>query len=112
MTPEALRELQRESAEALQDAHEQRSALACEDAAMLRHRLTGRTPLEVPVLPSVLRALLPFRVRATHERVRGRVHDPGWATFVSDLVMQNLPPRDVTRRVVDRLEGLWWLDAS
>lgn len=112
VTPEALRELQRESAEALQDAHEQRSALACEDAAMLRHRLTGLTPLEVPVLPSELRALLPFRVRATHERVRGRVNDPGWATFVSDLVMQNLPPRDVTRRVVDRLEGLWWLDAS
>ena len=108
ITPDALGSLPAESKELLDDVAEQRTVLAWEDAAMLRRRLTALRPIEVPALASESRVVLAFRVQKTHAEVRGRVHDPDWARWVTNLVAEEIPPRTLVRRVTDRLERLWW----
>jgi hypothetical protein len=36
------------------------------------------------------------------------VRDNGWGAFVASLEAESITPRDIVRRTVERLEGLWW----
>ncbi len=108
ITPDSLGALRAEAKELLEDVAEQRTVLSWEDAAMLRRRLTALKPIAVPALTSESRIILAFRVQATHAEVRGRVTDPSWVKWVEALVKEDIPPRTLVRRVVDRLERLWW----
>ncbi len=108
ITPDALELLRAEAAALLEDVAEQKTVLACEDAAMLRRRLTAIQPMEVPALESGHRIVLAFRVRATHERVRGPITDHDWFEWVDDLARLDVTPREVVRRATDRLETIWW----
>jgi hypothetical protein len=40
--------------------------------------------------------------------VRGEVDDPRWASWVTGALSDAATPRELVRRVIDRLEGLWW----
>ncbi len=106
--PDALTALRHEAGELLADVTEQRTVLPSEDAAMLRRRITWTRPVEVPELDASQRVVLAFRVRATHARVRGEVDDPRWASWVTGALSDAATPRELVRRVIDRLEGLWW----
>lgn len=108
ITPDALASLRQEAGELLDDVAEQRTVLPSEDAAMLRRRITFTRPVEVPELDAGQRVVLAFRVRATHARVRGDVDDPRWASWVTGALADAATPRELVRRVIDRLEGLWW----
>ena len=108
VTPDVLDDLRAEAADLLDDVAEQRTLLACEDAAMLRRRLTALRPLQVPALEPGHRAALATRVREAHGRVRGGLDDPGWDAYISALVASEVPPRELVRRVTDRLERIWW----
>ncbi len=108
ITPDSLGALRAEAKELLEDVAEQRTVLSWEDAAMLRRRLTALKPIAVPALTSESRIILAFRVQATHAEVRGKVTDPSWVKWVEALVKEDIPPRTLVRRVVDRLERLWW----
>ncbi len=108
ITPDALTSLRQEAGELLADVTEQRTVLPSEDAAMLRRRITWTRPVEVPELDAGQRVVLAFRVRATHARVRGEVDDPRWASWVTGALSDAATPRELVRRVIDRLEGLWW----
>ncbi len=108
ITPEALLELEEEAPTLLGDIAEQKTILAWEDASMFCRRLKRARPLAVPSLSREQRAELAGRVRATHALARGPAGDPGWEAFVGELVGQSTPPRGVVRRVVERLESLWW----
>jgi hypothetical protein len=37
--------------------------------------------------------------------------DSGWETYVACLVAEAATPREIVRRVTDRLECLWWAGA-
>lgn len=108
ITPDALTSLRQEAGELLDDVAEQRTVLPSEDAAMLRRRINFTRPVEVPELDAGQRVVLAFRVRATHTRVRGEVDDPRWASWVTGALADAATPRELVRRVIDRLEGLWW----
>jgi hypothetical protein len=108
ITPDALGQLRAEATELLEDVAEQKTVLAWEDAAMLRHRLTALKPIEVPALTSAHRIVLAYRVQATHEKVRGPVKDTSWARYVSEVTALEIPPRELVRRLADRLERTWW----
>ncbi len=108
VTPDVLDDLRAESADLLADVAEQRTLLACEDAAMLRRRLTALRPLQVPALQPDHRATLAERVREAHALVRGNVDDSRWDGYISALVASEVPPRELVRRVTDRLERIWW----
>ncbi len=112
ITPDALASLRAEAAELLDDVAEQRTVLAWEDAAMFRRRLTATVPVEVPALTSESRVVLAFRAQATHAKVRGPVFDPHWARWVSEVVKDDVPPRLLVRRVIDRLERCWWAERA
>ena len=108
ITPESLVSLRAEADELLADVVEQRTVLPSEDAAMLRRRITMTRPVQVPELDAAQKVVLAFRVRATHAKVRGDVDDPRWATWVTGALAESSTPRELVRRVIDRLEGLWW----
>ncbi|MFO0603516.1 MAG: BREX system ATP-binding domain-containing protein [Polyangiales bacterium] len=112
ITPDALASLRAEASELLDDVAEQRTVLAWEDAAMFRRRLTATVPVEVPALTSESRVVLAFRAQATHAKVRGPVFDPHWARWVSEVVKEDVPPRLLVRRVIDRLERCWWAERT
>ena len=112
ITPEALTHLRAEAAELLDDVAEQRTVLAWEDAAMFRRRIATASPVEVPALTSEARVVLAFRAQATHAKVRGPVFDPHWARWVSEVVNADVPPRLLVRRVIDRLERVWWAERT
>jgi hypothetical protein len=86
--------------------------LAWEDAAMFRRRIATASPVEVPALTSEARVVLAFRAQATHAKVRGPVFDPHWARWVSEVVNADVPPRLLVRRVIDRLERVWWAERT
>ncbi|RYE91100.1 MAG: hypothetical protein EOO75_09240, partial [Myxococcales bacterium] len=109
VTPEALTRLRDEASELLADVAAQRTVLPWEDATMLQHRLTTLRPIEAPALTPGQRAVLADRVRLVHQRARGPVDDPGWDAHVEGLLARQTSPREVVRRVVDRLERRWWL---
>lgn len=108
ITPDALDSLRTEARSLLDDVAEQRTVLACEDAAMLRRRLTALDAIPVPALTYGERATLAFRAQAAHAEVRGRVADRGWSQWLSDLLEHDIAPRVLVREVTDRLERLWW----
>lgn len=108
ITPDALEELRREATELLADVAEQRTVLAWEDASMLQRRLTTLKPIEVPALTADQRVVLAYRLQAAHAEARGVRADGRWASYVADLVEEDIPPREFVRRMVDRLEGAWW----
>jgi hypothetical protein len=108
ITPDVLKELRAESKDLLDEIGEQRTVLAWEDASMLRRRLVRAKPEEVPALTRANRAVLATRILATHASVRGRVKDLAWDDFLESLSDATFTPRDVVRKMVDRLEGLWW----
>jgi hypothetical protein len=106
ITPEVLPELREEAKELLEEVGEQRTLLTWEDATMFRRRLVRAKPVTVPVLLEEHRELLAARVRKTHAAVRGPVKDPGWREHVEAL--HDVTPREIVRRTLDRLEGIWW----
>ena len=108
ITPDALDGLREESAALLDDVATQKTVLAIEDATMLRHRLTALRPVEVPALESGHRVVLAFKTQATHRAVRGEVDDPRWASWVDALVSRDVSPREIVRRITERLESRWW----
>jgi hypothetical protein len=108
ITPEALAELREEAPMLLAELAEQRTLLESEDPALFRRRLASTRAIDVPALTPAHRKALAFRVRATHSDVRGEVSDPEWASFVATLLEVDPSPRDVVRRVTDRLERIWW----
>ena len=108
ITPDALERLRGEADSLLADVAEQRTVLPSEDAAMLRRRLHQARPIEVPTLDEAQRVVLAFKVQAAHRRVRAPTSDPRWASWVSETIASAATPRELVRRAVDRLEGLWW----
>ncbi len=108
ITPDVLPELRAEAKELLDEVSEQRTLLTWEDAAMFRRRLARAKPQLVPALLEEHRDLLAARVRKTHAAVRGHTRDPGWSDHVASLGGQGITPREVVRRTIERLEGLWW----
>ncbi len=108
ITPDALERLRGEADSLLADVAEQRTVLPSEDAAMLRRRLHQARPMEVPTLDAAQRVVLAFKVQAAHRRVRAPTSDPRWASWVSETIASAATPRELVRRAVDRLEGLWW----
>jgi len=75
---------------------------------MFRRRLVRTKPVVVPVLLDEHRELLARRVRDTHASVRGPVKDAGWAEHLVTLGAASTTPREIVRRTIERLEGLWW----
>lgn len=112
VTPDALVKLREEASELLQDVAAQRTVLPWEDASMLQFRLTTLRPIEAPTLTLEQRAVLSERVRLVHQRARGMVDDPGWGAYVHGLLSQQTSPRELVRRVIDRLERRWWLGSA
>ncbi|MDO9015809.1 MAG: DUF2791 family P-loop domain-containing protein [Deltaproteobacteria bacterium] len=108
ITPDALDRLRGEADALLADVAEQRTVLPSEDAAMLRHRLHQAKPMAVPTLDEGQRVVLAFKVQALHRRVRAPTSDPRWASWVTETIASAATPRELVRRAVDRLEGLWW----
>ncbi len=108
ITPDVLPELRGEARELLDEVEEQRTLLTWEDATMFRRRLVRAKPLAVPILLQDQRAALAARVRKTHASVRGSVRDQGWSEFLASLEAESITPREIVRRTVERLEGLWW----
>jgi hypothetical protein len=108
ITPEALTAAARGGEELLDDVAEQKTVLPCEDAAMFRRRVARVAAMDVPALTSANRLTLAFKVRTTHESVRGRVPDPQWFAWIDQLVATDAPPRGLVRQVADRLERAWW----
>lgn len=108
ITPEALERLRDESRALLDDVAAQKTVLPCEDAAMFRQRVARVAAMEVPALTSTHRLTLAFKVRRTHESVRGRVHDPTWVEWIDLVAARDTPPRLLVREVADRLERGWW----
>ena len=108
ITPDALARLRVEADALLADVAEQRTVLPTEDAAMLRRRLHQARPIEVPTLDEAQRVVLAFKVQAAHRRVRSPTSDPRWASWVTETIASAATPRELVRRAVDRLEGLWW----
>ena len=108
ITPDALDRLRGEADALLADVAEQRTVLPSEDAAMLRHRLHQARPMAVPTLDEGQRVVLAFKVQALHRRVRAPTSDPRWASWVTETIAGAATPRELVRRAVDRLEGLWW----
>ena len=108
ITPDALDRLRGEADALLADVAEQRTVLPSEDAAMLRHRLHQAKPMAVPTLDEGQRVVLAFKVQALHRRVRAPTSDPRWASWVTETIAGAATPRELVRRAVDRLEGLWW----
>ncbi len=112
ITPDVLSLLRAEARELLDEVTEQRTLLTWEDAAMLRRRLVRIRAEEVPALTDEHRELLATRVRATHAAVRGSFRDGGWGKHLASLRDPELTPREVVRRTVERLEGIWWWDRA
>ena len=108
ITPDALDRLRGEADAQLADVAEQRTVLPSEDAAMLRRRLHQVRPIEVPTLDEAQRVVLAFKVQALHRRVRAPTSDPRWASWITETIASAATPRELVRRAVDRLEGLWW----
>jgi hypothetical protein len=108
ITPDVLPELRAEAKELLDEVGEQKTLLTWEDAGMFRRRLVRAKPLQVPVLLDEHRELLASRVRATHAAVRGSTKDPAWSDHLAALAAPGLTPREIVRRTVERLEGIWW----
>jgi hypothetical protein len=108
ITPDVLPELRAEAKELLDEVSEQRTLLTWEDAAMFRRRLVRAKPVMVPALLEEHRELLAMRVRKTHAAVRGAIKDPGWGDHLESLGTPGVTPREIVRRTVERLEGLWW----
>jgi hypothetical protein len=108
ITPDVLPTLREEAKELLDEVSEQRTLLTWEDAAMFRRRLVRAKPQMVPALLEEHRELLATRVRKTHAAVRGHTKDPGWADHLAALGAPGVTPREVVRRTVERLEGIWW----
>jgi hypothetical protein len=108
ITPEALSQLREEAKGLLDDVAAQKTVLPCEDAAMFRQRVARVAAMDVPALTSANRLTLAFKVRTTHESVRGRVPDPQWFAWIDQLVATDAPPRGLVRQVADRLERAWW----
>lgn len=108
ITPEALERLRDEAKELLDDVAAQKTVLPCEDAAMFRQRVARVAAMEVPALTAAHRLTLAFKVRTTHESVRGRVPDAGWFEWIDQVVADEGPPRALVRQVADRLERAWW----
>ena len=75
---------------------------------MLRRRLHQVRPIEVPTLDEAQRVVLAFKVQALHRRVRAPTSDPRWASWITETIASAATPRELVRRAVDRLEGLWW----
>jgi hypothetical protein len=75
---------------------------------MFRRRLVRAKPVMVPALLEEHRELLATRVRKTHAAVRGATKDPGWTDHLESLGRTGITPREIVRRTVERLEGLWW----
>jgi len=108
ITPDVLTEMRAEAKELLEEVGEQRTLLTWEDATMFRRRLVRTKPVVVPVLLDEHRELLARRVRDTHASVRGPVKDAGWAEHLVTLGAASTTPREIVRRTIERLEGLWW----
>jgi len=108
ITPDVLPELRAEAKELLDEVSEQRTLLTWEDAAMFRRRLVKAKPQTVPLLLDAHRELLAGRVRKTHAAVRGHTKDPRWAEHVAAMESPDVTPRELVRRTIERLEGLWW----
>jgi hypothetical protein len=108
ITPDVLPELRAEAKDLLEEVSEQRTLLTWEDAAMFRRRLVRAKPVMVPALLEEHRELLATRVRKTHAAVRGTTKDPGWTDHLESLGRTGITPREIVRRTVERLEGLWW----
>ncbi len=106
ITPDALVRLKQEAPELLGEIAAHRGTLPWEDAAMFERRLARTRATQVPALPSELRTVLAFRVRSMCERVRGKIEDHQFASFVERLVADDVSARETVRRVVDRLEGI------
>jgi hypothetical protein len=108
ITPDALTELRDEATELLRDVAEQRTVLPWEEASMFERRLRTTKPIRVPALRPEHLTELAERARTVHGKVRGKIHDAGFEAFVDDLTRTKKTAREVLRRVVDRLEGIWW----
>jgi hypothetical protein len=106
LTPETLESLREEASALLDEIEMQVTSLPQEDIAMLRHRLLRVKPIEVRQLSRDERLLLAERVRALHARVRGDVHDEGWAAWLTAREAESHSPRELVRRCVERLESL------
>ena len=108
ITPDALSQLREEAKGLLDDVAGQKTVLPCEDAAMCRPRVARVAAMDAPALTSANRLTLAFKVRTTHESVRGRVPDPPWFAWIDPLVATAALPCGLGRQVADRLEGAWW----
>ena len=106
VTPATLEALREEAGELLDAIEQQVTLLPQEDVAMLRRRLLRSRPLEVKRLSRAELGELADRTRAVHARVRGKVADPEWSRWVAGVVASAETPREVLRRVVERLERL------
>ncbi len=92
----------------MNEVAEQETVLACEDALMLRRRLSQAKPVDVPALTAAQTGDLIERVRRTHRTVRGSVRDPAFAKFAREETANASPPRATVRATVERLESAWW----
>jgi hypothetical protein len=108
ITPAVLKDLRADARELLNEVAEQETVLACEDALMLRRRLSQTKPVEVPALTPAQTGDLIDRVRRTHRAVRGSVRDPAFAKFAREETANASSPRATVRATVLRLESSWW----
>lgn len=108
VTPETLEALREEAAELLDEVEEQKTLLAWEDGTMLRRRLTRSRPIQVVHLTRDQLAELAGNVRAVHATVRGTTRDPQFDAWIERVVSRRLTPRELIRRVMQRLEHAFW----
>ncbi|HVY48414.1 MAG TPA: BREX system ATP-binding domain-containing protein, partial [Minicystis sp.] len=108
VTPASLGELREEAGALLDEIEEQRTLLASEDVVMLKRRLLRARPIEVTRLGKDDLVTLATQARALHEKVRGKVVDPGWDAWLRRAAQSAHGPRDLLRRATLRLERAAW----
>ncbi len=106
VTPETLVSLREEAGALLDEIEDQVTVLPQEDVVMLRRRLLRARPLEVRKLDAAMRRELAERARIIHGKVRGKVADPEWETWLERAQKDSATPRELLRRAIERLERL------
>jgi len=106
VTPDTLVSLREEAGALLDEIEDQVTVLPQEDVVMLRRRLLRARPLEVRKLDAAMRRELAERARIIHGKVRGKVADSEWETWLERAQKESATPRELLRRTIERLERL------